>query len=85
MYVYEPLLLSILQRLIITLSPFGVTNVNNLLQLCPIHCSYNVLRRSDGIEDLGSVQLHLVLVLLAAWILTFVCLIKGIHSVGKVN
>ncbi|XP_048765155.1 sodium- and chloride-dependent glycine transporter 1-like [Ostrea edulis] len=45
---------------------------------------HNVLRRSDGIEDLGSVQWHLVLVLLVAWILTFVCLIKGIHSVGKV-
>ncbi|XP_062585245.1 sodium- and chloride-dependent glycine transporter 1-like, partial [Saccostrea cucullata] len=45
---------------------------------------YNVLRRSDGIEYPGSVQWHLVLVLLASWVLTFACLIKGIHSVGKV-
>ncbi|XP_048776098.2 sodium-dependent proline transporter-like [Ostrea edulis] len=45
---------------------------------------YNVLRRSDGIEHPGSIQWHLVLVLLASWILTFGCLIKGIHSVGKV-
>ncbi|XP_061163275.1 sodium- and chloride-dependent glycine transporter 2-like [Saccostrea echinata] len=45
---------------------------------------YNVLRRSDGIEYPGSVQWYLVLVLLASWILTFTCLIKSIHSVGKV-
>lgn len=45
---------------------------------------FNVLRRSKGIEELGSVQWHLVLVLLASWILTFCCLIKGVRSLGKV-
>ncbi|XP_062607423.1 sodium- and chloride-dependent glycine transporter 1-like [Saccostrea cucullata] len=45
---------------------------------------YNVLRRSDGIEQPGSVQWHLVLVLFASWVLTFLCLLKGVHSVGKV-
>ncbi|XP_052714297.1 sodium- and chloride-dependent betaine transporter-like isoform X1 [Crassostrea angulata] len=45
---------------------------------------FNVLRSSKGIEELGSVQWHLVLVLLAAWVLTFCCLIKGVRSLGKV-
>nr|XP_022339456.1 sodium- and chloride-dependent glycine transporter 1-like isoform X1 [Crassostrea virginica] len=45
---------------------------------------YNVLRRSDGIEHPGSVQLHMVGVLFASWLLTFFCLIKGVRSVGKV-
>ncbi|XP_060073835.1 sodium- and chloride-dependent glycine transporter 1-like [Ylistrum balloti] len=45
---------------------------------------YNVLKKSSGIEDLGEVQWHLVLCLFGAWLFTFLCLIKGIYSVGKV-
>ncbi|BFZ19809.1 hypothetical protein BsWGS_22848 [Bradybaena similaris] len=45
---------------------------------------YNVLRKSDGLEDLGSLQMHIALALLAAWILVCLCLIKGVKSVGKV-
>ncbi|OWF53555.1 sodium- and chloride-dependent glycine transporter 1-like [Mizuhopecten yessoensis] len=45
---------------------------------------YNVLKKSSGIEELGEVQWHLVLCLFGAWLLTFLCLIKGIYSVGKV-
>lgn len=43
-----------------------------------------MLNESDGIEDMGPVQWHLCLCLLAAWIVIFLCLIKGIKSSGKV-
>ncbi|KAL4233010.1 hypothetical protein ACF0H5_007696 [Mactra antiquata] len=45
---------------------------------------YNVLERSDGIFEVGMIRWHLALALLAAWILVFLCLIKGVKSVGKV-
>ena len=43
-----------------------------------------VLNESSGIEDMGPVQWKLALCLLAAWIIIFCCLIKGIKSSGKV-
>merc|ERR1712223_367161 len=43
-----------------------------------------VLNESDGIEDMGPIQWKLCLCLLAAWIIIFFCLIKGIQSSGKV-
>jgi len=44
----------------------------------------SVLNESDGIENMGSPQWWLVLCLLAAWIVIFLCLIKGIKSSGRV-
>ena len=44
----------------------------------------SVLNISDGMEDMGPVQWHLALCLLAAWVVIFLCLIKGIKSSGKV-
>jgi len=44
----------------------------------------SVLNQSDGLENMGEVQWHLCLCLLAAWIIIFLCLIKGIKSSGKV-
>lgn len=43
-----------------------------------------VLKESDGIENMGEVQWPLALSLLAAWIVIFLCLIKGIKSSGRV-
>nr|KAG5712675.1 hypothetical protein BaRGS_029730 [Batillaria attramentaria] len=45
---------------------------------------YHVLRKSDGLHDLGPLQLHNALCLLAAWLLVFLCLIRGVKSLGKV-
>ncbi|XP_041376368.1 sodium- and chloride-dependent glycine transporter 1-like isoform X2 [Gigantopelta aegis] len=45
---------------------------------------YNVLRKSSGISDIGSLQLHGSLCLLAAWVLVVLCLFKGVKSLGKV-
>ncbi|XP_053396453.1 sodium- and chloride-dependent glycine transporter 1-like [Mercenaria mercenaria] len=45
---------------------------------------YNVLEMSSGIDEIGTVKWHLVLALMGAWVLVFLCLIKGVKSVGKV-
>ena len=43
-----------------------------------------VLNESDGLDNMGVFQWKLTLCLLAAWIIIFLCLIKGIKSSGKV-
>ncbi|GFQ66109.1 sodium- and chloride-dependent glycine transporter 1 [Trichonephila clavata] len=45
---------------------------------------FNVLQQSSGIEDLGPFQWPLVFCLLIAWVLVFVCVMRGIKSSGKV-
>ncbi len=39
---------------------------------------------SDSFEDMGGLQWKLVLSLLGAWVIVFLCLIKGVQSTGKV-
>lgn len=43
-----------------------------------------VLRISSGVDNMGSFKWDLVLCLLLAWILVYVCICKGIKSSGKV-
>ncbi|CAK8671892.1 unnamed protein product [Clavelina lepadiformis] len=47
---------------------------------------YRVLRmdQSDGIGDPGAVLWDLCLCLLLAWVIVYVCLVKGVKSTGKV-
>ncbi|XP_046579198.1 sodium- and chloride-dependent glycine transporter 2-like [Haliotis rubra] len=45
---------------------------------------YNTLRVSSGIDNFGTVQNHLVLCILVSWVLAFLCMVKGVKSVGKV-
>ncbi|KAL4240256.1 hypothetical protein ACF0H5_001050 [Mactra antiquata] len=45
---------------------------------------YNVLRKSSGLEEMGSLQLHLVISNFIGWIIVSLCLIKGVQSLGKV-
>ncbi|RUS89737.1 hypothetical protein EGW08_002555 [Elysia chlorotica] len=44
----------------------------------------NVLSLSSGLFDPGSPRWHLTLSLFLAWIVTFLCLIRGIKTTGKV-
>ncbi|WAR07900.1 SC6A3-like protein [Mya arenaria] len=44
----------------------------------------NVLARSRGIDDLGSVQLHLLGCQALGWLIVFLCICKGVKSLGKV-
>ena len=46
--------------------------------------SRGMLQRSDRIEDADEMLWELSLVLLLAWILTYVCVVQGIKSSGKV-
>lgn len=43
-----------------------------------------ILNKSDGLEDFGTVQWHLAVALVVAWIIVFLCVMKGIKSLGKV-
>ncbi|XP_055701894.1 sodium- and chloride-dependent glycine transporter 1-like [Phlebotomus papatasi] len=43
-----------------------------------------VLGLSSGIETTGNIKISLALCLLAAWIIVFLCLCKGVQSSGKV-
>lgn len=48
------------------------------------YLSKSVLQESTGIHDMGTPLWGLALCLLAAWIVIFLCLMKGIKSSGKV-
>ena len=49
------------------------------------HHSRKVLRITDGIEDLGGLNWELVGCLSLAWILTYLCIVKGVKTTGKVS
>jgi hypothetical protein len=48
-------------------------------------CRRHVLQITDGIEDMGTMRLELLVCLAIAWICVFLCLFKGIKSSGKVS
>lgn len=54
---------------------------------CFVCCSERVLGvvNSEGLHDPGPVRWPLALCLLAAWVLIFLCMLKGIRSSGKVS
>ena len=43
------------------------------------------LNLSPSISEAGEIQWHLALVLLLAWLVVFLCTMKGVKSTGKVN
>ncbi|XP_071802428.1 sodium- and chloride-dependent glycine transporter 1-like [Asterias amurensis] len=45
---------------------------------------FNVLQEADSINETGTIIWQLLLCLLLAWVIIFLCLIKGIKSSGKV-
>ena len=57
---------------------------NNELLAAQEYLELSVLNQSSGIGEMGNVEWHLALCLLAAWIIIFGCLFKGIKSSGKV-
>lgn len=44
----------------------------------------NVLRISSGLGELGSMNMHLLISVIVAWILVYFCIWKGVRSSGKV-
>jgi hypothetical protein len=49
-----------------------------------LNLSRQVLKLSDGIQNLGSIEVPIALSLLAAWAIVFIALSKGVQSLGKV-
>ncbi|XP_045165019.2 sodium- and chloride-dependent betaine transporter-like [Mercenaria mercenaria] len=45
---------------------------------------YKVIGRSRGLEDMGSIQPHLVICLFLAWLFCVAAVIKGVKTLGKV-
>ncbi|XP_052817533.1 sodium- and chloride-dependent glycine transporter 1-like isoform X2 [Mya arenaria] len=45
---------------------------------------HNVLRASSGLEDMGTIQWHLVISNFVGWAIVVASLVKGVHSLGKV-
>ena len=75
---------------------FGVLNISSgafpLLLSCLCLCRSRIARRTEdcgrgraGIFDLAGVEGPLLLALFAAWVITFLCLSRGIKSVGRVR
>ncbi|XP_062576126.1 sodium- and chloride-dependent betaine transporter-like [Saccostrea cucullata] len=44
----------------------------------------SVLHLSSGLEEIGKIQWHLALCFLGAWVLVYLCIVKGVKTVGKV-
>ena len=47
--------------------------------------SNNILKISEGLSDIGDVSWQIVLCLILAWVIIYLCLIKGVISSGKVS
>ncbi|KAL4232818.1 hypothetical protein ACF0H5_007504 [Mactra antiquata] len=45
---------------------------------------YKVIGRSSGLEEMGSMQIHLVICSLLAWVFCVSAVIKGVRTLGKV-
>ena len=48
-------------------------------------CRNHLLKKSEGIHELGAVQWPLIVCLAVSWFTCFMCLFKGIKSMGKVR
>jgi hypothetical protein len=56
-----------------------------MVVLFVLECSRRVLRLSSGIDVVGPVMWDLALSLVLAWVISFLCMIKGIKTTGKVS
>ena len=46
---------------------------------------YNVLKKSSGLEEVGSMQIHLIICLFLAWAIIVLAVIRGVKTLGKVG
>ncbi|XP_046579273.1 sodium- and chloride-dependent glycine transporter 1-like [Haliotis rubra] len=57
---------------------------NSTLTAAEEYWQIKALGASTGIDNFGSVQPHIILCLLCCWTILFLCMVKGVKSVGKV-
>jgi solute carrier family 6 amino acid transporter-like protein 5/7/9/14 len=61
------------------------TKIFNLSLSNTCHFRNHVLKITDGIDNMGGIRWELLICLIVAWILVFLCLCKGVKSSGKVR
>lgn len=44
-----------------------------------------MLQQTGGVEEAGTIRWELLLILILAWILIYLCIFKGVKSTGKVQ
>lgn len=44
-----------------------------------------MLQQTSGVEEAGIIRWELLLILILAWILIYLCIFKGVKSTGKVQ
>ncbi|KAG2471256.1 INE protein, partial [Polypterus senegalus] len=44
----------------------------------------NLLRKTDGIDQIGKMRWELFGLLILSWVIVYLCIFKGVHSTGKV-
>ena len=59
-----------------------ITCILSLFYVC--YFRNHVLKITDGIDNMGGIRWELLICLIVAWILVFLCLCKGVKSSGKV-
>lgn len=66
--------------------PDSNSTLNNVTYRTAAQEYYNiyVLQKSSGIDDIGSINWRLCLLLLLAWSIVLICLIRGVQSLGRV-
>lgn len=46
---------------------------------------HRMLDQTSGIEEMGTIRWELLLILILAWIIIYLCIFKGVKSTGKVR
>ncbi|GFS85328.1 sodium- and chloride-dependent glycine transporter 2 [Nephila pilipes] len=80
---------SVMNQTLLLNSTYRNSSLKALLNISKMTSSeefwlFKVLQQSAGIESVGTFQWPLVLTLFIAWILIFICVMRGIKSSGKV-
>lgn len=60
-------------------------NITKLRSPSEVYFYDHVLEISDGIENLGGINIHLAVALFVSWLVVFAALSKGVASLGKVS
>ncbi|XP_041475568.1 sodium- and chloride-dependent glycine transporter 1-like [Lytechinus variegatus] len=62
----------------------GTFNTSNSVRPSEEYWTYRVHRLTDGIDDMGTMNWDVFGAFLGAWIIVYLCIIKGVKSAGKV-
>lgn len=46
---------------------------------------YRMLEQTSGVDEPGTIRWELILILILAWVIIYLCIFKGVKSTGKVH